>query len=837
MNDSIHDRITEAKTSKELLLFGNEDIPWNDVFDLKDKLEVLRIQGISSGIPPELFDSLLNIRTLELTKCKLKSLSESIGKLKNLESLYLDSNSINDLPAELRNCSRLKVIVLSNNQLKHIPNILADLPQLHVLCIAGMSIKDYSNLAQLRTLRTLDLSNSRLSKIPSEVFMLNDIETLDISINQMIGIPEEISMLEKLRSLNVSQNKIRTLHPETLYRLPLLDDFQFWDNPLEAIHFFYILLPHKESEMQHQVAKWVQNIGKQFQTSGEKIEVYASGKCVRLSAPDAIALITMDSNYVSLLRTNINAESSFDLYNADERGFVVVVLGEGKKRLLADIINKGENYARETKSEDKLSRYFLYQNDPIVKTDNKEKGTLIKYEKLIKYSLAEENMYFDEYTNLKIPVNDLLVFLGTQPKLSPKQWAETDFVTQVKIQNFKIFQQCEFSLSKDCNVVLGRNGLGKTSLLQAIALGMLPRHNKDKSNEFRDYIRFGHSQADISTFWGSEFRTAYVFQNELNESVHIPNAHHLLLAYGVNLNTDPKLDHTEILEKLIAGDAESYSTKSLFKDYSVDFFDPIILLERLSGSFTKPEEKSAQHIAKIIHETLNRYLSLIDGEERMRLKKDKNGNYFFEDIAKKRLKTHNLSEGYKDHLLLILDIVIRILAARNQLFEKETPISSNLFRQVYGMILIDEFDRHMHPIWQRRLLGQLREDFSHIQFILTTHNILSLQSAEGSKALILSTSGDTVSIEEKQIEKGLSVDSVYSLYFGGENHFFSYEVQKSFEQFYELLTQMKLSPEPKVEKDLKRVVKALLKMDQEVQLIVARELKQMERQTQRQFSI
>ena len=45
---------------------------------------------------------------------------------------------------------------------------------------------------------------------------------------------------------------------------------------------------------------------------------------------------------------------------------------------------------------------------------------------------------------------------------------------------------------------------------------------------------------------------------------------------------------------------------------------------------------------------------------------------------------------------------------------------------IEGIVLIDEFDKHLHPRWQSRLVNQLTETFPKIQFIMTTHNPISI---------------------------------------------------------------------------------------------------------------
>jgi predicted ATP-binding protein involved in virulence len=42
--------------------------------------------------------------------------------------------------------------------------------------------------------------------------------------------------------------------------------------------------------------------------------------------------------------------------------------------------------------------------------------------------------------------------------------------------------------------------------------------------------------------------------------------------------------------------------------------------------------------------------------------------------------------------------------------------------QCAGIVLIDEIDMHLHPSWQQSVLNSLRQIFSNIQFIVTTHS-------------------------------------------------------------------------------------------------------------------
>ncbi|PTN07257.1 AAA family ATPase [Mangrovibacterium marinum] len=83
------------------------------------------------------------------------------------------------------------------------------------------------------------------------------------------------------------------------------------------------------------------------------------------------------------------------------------------------------------------------------------------------------------------------------------------------------------------------------------------------------------------------------------------------------------------------------------------------------------------------------------------------------------LDINQLSDGYKTLLSLVIDLASRMALANPTL---ENPLSSP------AVVLIDEVDLHLHPEWQRRVIGDLLRVFSNTQFILTTHSPYIVES-------------------------------------------------------------------------------------------------------------
>ncbi|MCS5713519.1 AAA family ATPase [Herbiconiux sp. CPCC 205716] len=85
-----------------------------------------------------------------------------------------------------------------------------------------------------------------------------------------------------------------------------------------------------------------------------------------------------------------------------------------------------------------------------------------------------------------------------------------------------------------------------------------------------------------------------------------------------------------------------------------------------------------------------------------------------------------LSSGIKIAAGLVIDLVSRIARANPGIG------AHDLLQAAPGVVLIDEIDLHLHPLWQQRILPQLRKTFPRVQFIVTTHSpqVLSTVEAE-----------------------------------------------------------------------------------------------------------
>lgn len=87
----------------------------------------------------------------------------------------------------------------------------------------------------------------------------------------------------------------------------------------------------------------------------------------------------------------------------------------------------------------------------------------------------------------------------------------------------------------------------------------------------------------------------------------------------------------------------------------------------------------------------------------------------------------NLSDGQRMLLAMVADIAVKAvtlnahLLPADELGPEDEPIP-RVLRQTPGVVLIDELDVHLHPSWQRRVAADLKRTFPAIQFVCTSHS-------------------------------------------------------------------------------------------------------------------
>ena len=91
---------------------------------------------------------------------------------------------------------------------------------------------------------------------------------------------------------------------------------------------------------------------------------------------------------------------------------------------------------------------------------------------------------------------------------------------------------------------------------------------------------------------------------------------------------------------------------------------------------------------------------------------------------------YELSDGFRNTLSMVADIAYRMAMLNPQLL-------SDVTKKTPGVVLIDEVDLHLHPQWQKNILNNLQEIFPLVQFVVTTHSPTIIASAKNTNLIMI----------------------------------------------------------------------------------------------------
>jgi hypothetical protein len=128
------------------------------------------------------------------------------------------------------------------------------------------------------------------------------------------------------------------------------------------------------------------------------------------------------------------------------------------------------------------------------------------------------------------------------------------------------------------------------------------------------------------------------------------------------------------------------------------------------------------------------------------------------------IELRSLSDGYLTTAGWFLDLVARWIALAQR---HNVPVEAKFMERMTGLVLLDEIDLHLHPRWQVDVISRTRALLPRMSFVVTTHNPLTLVGAKPEEIWILSLDGNRVRAERgTEAPMLLTGGQIYSRYFG-----------------------------------------------------------------------
>lgn len=336
-------------------------------------------------------------------------------------------------------------------------------------------------------------------------------------------------------------------------------------------------------------------------------------------------------------------------------------------------------------------------------------------------------------------------------------------IERLKLKNFRCFEKLEMRLHPKCNVLVGMNGAGKSTILDALAValgGYLSGFDGIKSNsilpEDAHYKMFcigsriepqeqfpveiyAEGIVEKKNVTESDSKTTISWQRELNgkgrrtthgnvkfiadyaralqnsvRSGDVTCILPLVAYYGTGRLWLQKRNRTKYKkgEKLNRqmGYVDCIAAESNEKQM-MQWFEEMTYIQLQEGTVIAELEAVKRAICKCY---LNVNISVTDVKFAYDVRSHELEIYIYHNNQAERFPVRMLSDGEKGMISLVADIAYRMALLNPNLLDKvlETP----------GVVLIDEIDLHLHPAWQKKVVDSLLRIFPNVQFIVTTHS-------------------------------------------------------------------------------------------------------------------
>lgn len=350
---------------------------------------------------------------------------------------------------------------------------------------------------------------------------------------------------------------------------------------------------------------------------------------------------------------------------------------------------------------------------------------------------------------------------------------------ELTLYNYQIFAGEEFKLDGKSTIIFGINGTGKSTVLSAITYlnrvwinrlnpsqgkafmafsddmittgksdllikgkiemngrtyPLLRCHRKSKKNQRRNMLSYDSTCYLIYT---DDFEQFYL----QDETTNMP----IFAYYGTNrsvldipdrIRTKHDFDKLSALERAMENKLDFRTFFEWYRDREANE----VIEARESDTLTYYDP-----LLRCVRSAIE---AMIGNVSNLRIKR--NPVRMVVDKSGKEIRVDLLSDGEKCTLAMFGDLARRLALANPSL---ENPLEGS------GIVLIDEIELHMHPSWQRKVLGVLRDTFPNIQFIITTHSPQILGEADDRYNIFVLTEKEDGGCEVKSIKRMDGYDS------------------------------------------------------------------------------
>ncbi len=319
------------------------------------------------------------------------------------------------------------------------------------------------------------------------------------------------------------------------------------------------------------------------------------------------------------------------------------------------------------------------------------------------------------------------------------------WVERLELEHFKGFEHLDLTFDTSVTVLIGQNGAGKSTILDAIARALSwfyarieqPRGRGQGVNRDEARDAAGHASIRLTAQIGahpvtwrltsprgkphySSLRSpteALRTRLETSSEATLPVA----VYYPVNRSS---VDIPRRIRRKHSFDRMDAMQGALIggnRDFRL-FFEWFRLREDLENEKRRDDDAFRDPQLVAVRAALE---AMMPGYTDLRIRRSPQRMVLHKQG--REIQVDRLSDGERTLLTLVGDLARRLALAN--------PRGDAL--KGSGVVLIDEVALHLHPAWQRRIIPDLRRVFPGIQFIITTHTPLVLSTLGPASVVIL----------------------------------------------------------------------------------------------------
>lgn len=349
-------------------------------------------------------------------------------------------------------------------------------------------------------------------------------------------------------------------------------------------------------------------------------------------------------------------------------------------------------------------------------------------------------------------------------------------ITKIKFQNFKTFKNTEIELNSDRNILIGQNGVGKSTIIQAISLVISGSISQVSAVGLESLFNV----SSIKEFMNGEkkienlpklFVQIFLSEDTEKDNYCLKGVHNCEDedTFGLQLVSEYNPEYTdELKQALLSGNSFPFEYyKVTFKTFGnkqyTSFNKPFHIKYDLVDTSKISTENSLNRFIKILFnkQTEERSRNVIGHSFREvtdKFSSDLYDIYKLKKESKYQLKINlsNNSEFSQELTAIKDDVDVRNIGKGEQVIlgvkSSSTSLSSKEDKDKH-ILLIEEPENHLSYNNMHRLIQIIEETSSDRQTIIATHSDMIASRIDISKLILLNDSDENSIINLNEVDK------------------------------------------------------------------------------------